>query len=499
MSNRKFWNLIELYVSNRGSNTQEDIMLFDHGKIVSDTKELAETFNNIYINIVERNCGRKPKDCSLDFPSDDMHTIVQHILDTYQDHLSIIAIKTKNNLTETPTFRFREVSVQEVNKLLNSLDEHKSTGEDQLALKLIKLAANVLNVPISKAINASLLEGKFLDRAKAAAVTPLYKGDDRAQAKNYRPVSVLNTISKIYEKAIKQQIIPFTEKVLSIYLSAYRKHHSTQHVLIRLLEEWRSNLDNDLVVGALLIDLSKAFDSIPHDLLVAKLGAYGFSEDSIAYLYSYLKGRKQAVRIKNVYSTYQTILAGVPQGSILGPILFNIFISDLTLFIQKAEIHNFADDNTLSAHACNIPNLLTLLEEESTIAVDWLDSNDMLANPEKFQALLLTKTKANTAGHTLCIRGKEILSENCVELLGIKIDNKLCFDEHISDICRRAAAQLNALIRLKSNLNFTTKKVLVESYIYANFNYCPLVWNFSSGHSSSKIEQNSRASSSFCL
>ena len=244
-----------------------------------------------------------------------------------------------------------------------------------------------------------------------------------------------------------------------------------------------------MVVGALLIDLSKAFDSIPHDLLVAKLGAYGFSEDSIAYLYSYLKGRKQAVRIKNVYSTYQTILAGVPQGSILGPILFNIFISDLTLFIQKAEIHNFADDNTLSAHACNIPNLLKLLEEESTIAVDWLDSNNMLANPEKFQALLLTKTKANTAGHTLCIRGKEILSENCVELLGIKIDNKLCFDEHISDICRRAAAQLNALIRLKSNLTFTTKKVLVESYIYANFNYCPLVWNFSSAHSLSKIEK----------
>ena len=121
-------------------------------------------------------------------------------------------------------------------------------------------------------------------------------------------------------------------------MSAYRKAYSSQHVLIRLIEEWKRNLDKNFIVGAVLMDLSKAFDCIPHDLLIAKLAAYGFDIDSLVYIYSYLKGRLQSVRINNIYSLYQLILSGVPQGSILGPILFNIFLNDIFLFIHNANI-----------------------------------------------------------------------------------------------------------------------------------------------------------------
>ena len=141
-------------------------------------------------------------------------------------------------------------------------------------------------------------------------------------------MSVLNAFSKIYEKVIKDQLMPHLDKSLSVFIAAYRERYSTQHVLIRLIEdeEWRLSLDNDYVVGAILMDLSKAFDCIPHDLLIAKLAAYGLDENSLVYIYSYVKRREQCVRINNTYSKFQLILPGVPQGSVLGPILFNDLI-----------------------------------------------------------------------------------------------------------------------------------------------------------------------------
>ena len=174
---------------------------------------------------------------------------------------------------------------------------------------------------------------------------------------NYRPVSVLNVFSKFYERIIKSQIVSFLDQKLSQFLSAYRQSYGTQHVLIRLIEEFKKNLDNDYVVGAILMDLSKAFDCVPHDLLLAKLSAYGFSNEALGYIMSYLTERKQATRLNNVYSTFQLILSGVPQGSILGPILFNIFLNDFIYFIETANVHNYADDNTLTSFQTPSPIL----------------------------------------------------------------------------------------------------------------------------------------------
>ena len=126
------------------------------------------------------------------------------------------------------------------------------------------------------------------------------------------------------------------DNILSPLISAYRKNYSSQHVLIRLLEEWRKCLDDGNLVGAILMDLSKAFDCIPHDLLIAKLHAYGFHKNALNYIYGYLKGRRQGVRLNSVYSKFLYILAGVPQGSILGPILFNIFINDFDYLLHEA-------------------------------------------------------------------------------------------------------------------------------------------------------------------
>ena len=161
---------------------------------------------------------------------------------------------------------------------------------------------------------------------------------------------------------MKEQITSYMESKLSDFLSAYRKCYSTQEVLIRLIEEWKSKLDKNYVVGAILMDLSKAFDCVPHDLIIAKLAAYGFDSNSLQYILSYLTDREEATRIDGSYSLFQILLSGVPQGSILGPIIFNIFINDLFLFVEKNKLHNYADDNTISSFSNSISNLTKTLK-----------------------------------------------------------------------------------------------------------------------------------------
>ena len=279
---------------------------------------------------------------------------------------------------------------------------------------------------------------------------------------------MLNVFSKFYERIIKSQIVSFLDQKLSQFLSAYRKSYGTQHVLIRLIEEFKKYLDNDYVVGAILMDLSKAFDCVPHDLLLAKLSAYGFSNEALSYVMTYLTDRKQSTRLNNFYSTFQLILSGVPQGSILGPILFNIFFNDFLYFIKTANVHNYADDNTLSSSSNSISNLIRVLETESDVAMSWLKVNRMIANPKKFHSIILSKDITGNSGLEIKIDDKLIKSES--------IDEKVNFDEHITKLCKKASSQLNALFRLKFVLKKEAKNVLIQSFIFSNFNYCTAHW-----------------------
>ena len=218
-----------------------------------------------------------------------------------------------------------------------SLDTNKATGPDGIPAKFIQMSANVIDCPVlANIITCDISKKKYSEHAKTATVRPIFKIEARTKIKNYQPVSLLNMFSKLCERFLHENLTNYVNTFLSKVISAYRKSYSTNHVLIRLIENWKKSQDEKKFVGAVLMVLLKAFYSTIHDHLIAKIYAYGFSINYATFLYSHLERRKQNVRINNTHSVFQVLLSGVLQSSILGPLLFNIFINHLYLWITKS-------------------------------------------------------------------------------------------------------------------------------------------------------------------
>ena len=237
------------------------------------------------------------------------------------------------------------------------------------------------------------------------------------------------------------------------------------------------------------MDLSAAFHCVPHGLLIEKFHAYGLCMDAIRFIYSYIKIRKQEVKINDTDSLFKILLSGVPQRSILGPILFNIFINDLLFFLNKAKLANFHDDNTIYAAKRDLNELLRLLEKESEVAIKWFSHNNMIVNPKTFQAIIISRQNRSNHNCCLTINNVEIKSKESVILLGIEIDNKLNFEKHVSTICEKANNPPNAIGRIGAVLGEKEKEILINSFVYSNFSYGPLIWHFTSCKGIKKLEK----------
>ena len=331
-------------------------------------------------------------------------------------------------------------------------------------------------------------QNTFPANMKRAEVSPIYKKSDKMYKGNYRPVSVLSTISKLYESVMNDQLVCHFVSIFNNLLSAFRKGHSCQTLLVKCVEDWKMALDDNKYVGVLFTDLSKAFDCLPHSLLLAKLRAYGLDISACNLMASYLSNRKQRVKIGNARSKWISLSKGVPHGSILGPLLFNIFINDMYMFIQECVLYNYADDNSLSCTAPTIEHVISNLESDGRKAIKWFTDNGMQANPTKFQFMILSPD--DTREYSLKLTESTIIkSEKHVKVLGVIIDSKLNFPLHISTICRKAARQLNALARISSHLDLAGRRIIYNSFVASNFNYCPLVWHFCGSTNSNKLEK----------
>ena len=250
-----------------------------------------------------------------------------------------------------------------------------------------------------------------------------------------------------------------------------------------MLEKWKNDVDQGKVFGALLTDLSKAFDCLPHELIIAKLNAYGFKLPALKLMHGYLSHRKQRTKISHAYSLCDEILFGVPEGSILGSILFNIFLSDLFLVISNTNFSSYADDNTIYDSGNIIDDVISSLKESAEKLFQWFSHNQMKGNTAKCHLIVSTDEPIE-------IRVGESLmkSSTCEKLLGIKIDNKLNSDTHVKSLCTKANNKLRALARAAPYMSLEKKKLLMNSFFNAQFIYCPLIWMVHSRRNNNKIK-----------
>ena len=272
-------------------------------------------------------------------------------------------------------------------------------------------------------------------------------------------------------------------------LSAYRKRFSCNNVIIKCIEEWKMFLDRKEYVGCLLMDLSKAFDCLPHGLLLSKLSAYGLHENACLFIKSYLSDRSQRVKIDRSCSSWLQLKRGIPQGSLLGPLLFNLFLNDLLIQLKDhCTVFNYADDNSLSCHHSDLKSLVSNLEMASERALAWFDCNFMKANPDKFNLILLTGRNQHEEV-TMQLRNTKITSVDEVKLLGVTLDKDLSFTPHIRNLCKKVAKQVNAMSRLSSMLSPQTKWSVFNSFVKSNFAYCTVVFHHCGVQNDKKLEK----------
>ncbi|MCG7875530.1 MAG: reverse transcriptase family protein [Candidatus Thiodiazotropha endolucinida] len=396
----------------------------------------------------------------------------------------------KDKVPDNITFNIPLITIDQVSSYIRLLDTTKSTGLDGIGPKIIKLAENCLSPHIAALINKSINTGTFPNQLKYAKVLPVYKTGQKADPSNYRPISILPTISKIFEKHINKHLMNYLNKYKLLHesQSGFRQKHSCQTALIKLVDQWMSCIDKGDLVGALFIDFRKAFDVVDHSILIKKLSLYKMSETSLQWFRSYLTDRKQAVKHGKGQSNLTEIKAGVPQGSILGPTLFLLFINDLPLFTNFCFSDFYADDATLHTHSKSPVIMESNLQTDADAAKIWGKQNKMHINFIKTTCMFMgSKHKLNeTTQMSLNIDGHRITNVSQQKLLGLLIDDKLTWTPQIDSICSALSSKISLLRQLSTYVSTDVLKLFYQGYILPLIDYGSVTW---SGASSTNLDR----------
>ena len=328
-------------------------------------------------------------------------------------------------------FTLKTVTERRVVEVMGEMKKKKSSGIDGIGQDLLLMGADVIAVPLTRVINSSIAKGTFPTEWKKAMVTPLLKKGDPKEKTNYRPVSCLTAASKVLEKIVCQQITRHMEsnKLLPESQHGFRCKRSPMIALSEIQRDWTENTENKKITGVLFWDLSAAFDTLNSNLLVQKLKLYGCDTKTCEWFKSFLTGREQVVRIGDQISRPMQLTSGVPQGSILSPIIFTIYCADLEEWVKHLILLNYADDTSTSHSGENLDTVIEKLEEDASSFLKFMASNSLVANPSKTEFMLINK-KSNEPPRKIRLGNSEVMEVKSPKLLGMTMDSDQKWTNH---------------------------------------------------------------------
>ena len=360
----------------------------------------------------------------------------------------------------------------------------ESAGIDEISMNLIKSVIDCIAEPLSVIINLCLTSGIYPDQLKIAKVCPIFKEGSKNELANYRPISIIPSFSKLFEKIISNRLLSYINKfeIFNPAQYGFRKKHSTYMAMLNLYDKVSEAVDkNEFSIGV-FIDLSKAFDTINHDILIRKLEMYGIRGIPNLLIKSYLNNRKQYVNYNNCTSTLKPIQCGVPQGSILGPLLFLLYINDMTYCCKYLHFLLFADDTNIFYSNPDLWQLMHIVNGELDILSDWFKANKLSLNIKKTNYMMFGYKKImdscpiNNTEFCIKIDDVNISEVEYTKFLGIFIDKKLTWQRHVSYISSKIARSLYVLNRLKFKLPINALTSLYFCLIYPHLIYCNILW-----------------------
>ena len=386
---------------------------------------------------------------------------------------------------------FAPVTPAEVTRLLQSMS-NKSSQLDYIPTSLLKSCADTFSLLISHLANLSFSQATFPTNFKLALISPLLKkpGLSKSDPSNFRPISNLNTIGKILERLALARLFPHVSvsPSFSPFQSAYRKFHSTETALLKLANDIFENIDSGKITILTALDMSAAFDTLDHATLLHRLKhTFGLSGFVISWIQSYLFSRSSFVKIDSSSSPITTILTGVPQGSVLGPLLFVLFISPIANVINPGQacnnlvsFHQYADDTQLyiGANSSSLPSQIASIESCTLRVHDWLLNNGLHLNPSKSEAIAFFNPRSKPlqtlaeSVESISVAGSPIKLQTSIKNLGVYLDSRLSFDKQVSETCKASYFHIRALRHIRSSLTAEAAKTVATAIVGSRLDYC---------------------------
>ena len=384
----------------------------------------------------------------------------------------------------------------EIEKIIKNLKSKNSKGYDNVSNNILKGIYPSILKALWIIFNKSLISGEFPNSMKLAIIRPLYKTKDIHEICNYRPISLLPVISKILEKLVSIRLVKFFTKHKILYEGQYgfRRQRNTTDAIMDLTGNILHSFNKGMFTIGIFLDMTKAFDSIKHETLLYKLQNYGIRGTVFNWLKSYLSNRKLQVKFKNTLSDQYTVDFGIPQGSVLGPLLYIVLANDLIKCLKFCSCVSFADDTTVFASGRNIKFLFKKVNEDLKRLNLWFVSNSLSLNVEKSNYILFRmKSKKINCNNKIEIGGKEIRNVRDTKFLGVVIDENLDWNSHVKHMLSKLTAGIHSLNMVKNIVPFYLKRIIYLANIQSHLNYAVCVWGSmltSSNRNKVKVKQN---------